>query len=337
LIFGESGGGQKVSTLLAMPPAKGLFRRAVIESGPGVRMNSLDYAVKVGDMFLAELSITPDRIADVQSIPLERIMAAQGAVNRKLGGFIPGMIQGFSPVVDGVSLPQNPFDPSAPAVSEDVPLIIGFNRTELTLFAAGDPSLFALDEAGLQKRVQSLVGEQSEAVLRAFRADYPRENPSGLYFLIASAYPTVAYTHRIAELRAALGKAATYVYEFAWETPILGGRLRSPHTIEMPFVFDNVGDPLVQKLVGTGADIFPLAEHVSGAWTAFAANGNPDSKGFPHWPAYTVADRNVMFINTESRVERDPAHDARMVIENILFPPSSVLSEPVARAPRVFS
>ena len=321
LIFGESGGGQKVSTLLAMPPARGLFHRAVIESGPGVRMNPLDYAIKVGDMFLAVLDVKPDRIREIQTIPLERIMVAQGEVNRKLGGFIPGMIQGFSPVVDGVSLPQNPFDPVAPETSADVPLLIGFNRTELTLFAAGDPSLFSLDEAGLHKRVKMLLGDHSEEVIHAFRSDYPDENPSGLYFLIASAYPTVAYTAKIAERRAALRKAPTFVYEFTWETPILGGRLRSPHTIEMPFVFDNVRDPLVQKLTGDGPDIFPLAEVVSGAWAAFAANGVPDCREFPSWLPYSATDRNVMIINTHRRLAKDPARDARVAVENILFPP----------------
>ncbi len=320
LVFGESGGGQKVSTLLAMPPAKGLFHRAVIESGPGVKMNSLDYATKVGDMVLAELGIKPDSIMDIQSLPLGRIMAAQGAVNRKLGGFIPGMIAGFSPVVDGVSLLQNPFDPVAPEVSADVPVLIGFNRTELTLFAAGDPAAFTLDKAGLHQRIQSLVGDRAEAAIQAFRSDYPNENSTGLYFLIASAYPTVAFTSKIAEHRAALGKAPTFVYEFTWETPILKGKLRSPHTIEMPFVFDNVSDPLVQRLTGSAPDIFPLAERVSGAWAAFAATGSPNSKGFPHWPAYSAADRNVMMIDSTSEVVKDPARQSREVIENILFP-----------------
>ena len=320
LIFGESGGGQKVSTLLAMPPAKGLFNRAVIESGPGVKMNSLDYATKVGDMVVAELGIKPDGVADIQSLPLERIMAAQGAVNRKLGGFIPGMIAGFSPVVDGISLLQNPFDPVAPEVSVDVPVLIGFNRTELTLFAAGDPSAFTLDEAGLHQRIQSLLGDRSEAAIRAFRNDYPNENFTGLYFLIASAYPTVAFTARIAERRAAFGKAPTFVYEFTWETPILKGKLRSPHTIEMPFVFDNVSDPLVQKLTGSAPDVFLLAERVSSAWAAFAATGSPNSKGFPRWPEYSAADRNVMMINSTSEVMKDPARQSREVIENILFP-----------------
>jgi para-nitrobenzyl esterase len=320
LIFGESGGGQKVSTLLAMPAAKGLFHRAVIESGPGVKMNSLEYATRVGEMVLGELGIQPDRITDIQQTPVERIMAAQGAVNRKLGGFIPGMIAGFSPVVDGVSLPQNPFDPVAPEFSADVPVLIGFNRTELTLFAAGDPAAFTLDDAGLHKRVQTLLGDRAEAAIQAFRSDYPNENSTGLYFLIASAYPTVAFTAKIAERRAALGKAPTFVYEFSWETPILLGKLRSPHTIEMPFVFDNVSDPLVQKLTGSAPDIFPLAERVSGAWAAFAATGSPNSKGFPQWPAYSAADRNVMMINSTSEVVKDPARQSREVIERILFP-----------------
>lgn len=321
LIFGESGGGGKVSTLLAMPSAKKLFHRAIIESGPGVLMNPLEHAIKVGDMFLAALGVKPDRIAELETIPLERIMAAQGEVNRKLGGFIPGMIQGFSPVVDGLSLPQHPFDPVAPEISAEVPLLIGFNRTEFTLFAAGDPSLFSLDDAGLGRRVKMLFGDRSEAVIRAFRSDYPQENPSGLYFLIVSAYPTVAYTAKIAERRAALGKAPTFVYEFTWETPILGGRLRSPHTIEMPFVFDNVCDPLVQKLTGDGPEIFPLAKAVSGAWAAFAANGVPDSEEFPRWLPYSAADRNVMIIDTHRKLVKDPARGARVAVENILFPP----------------
>ena len=194
LVFGESGGGQKVSTLLAMPPAKGLFNRAVIESGPGVKMNSLDYATKVGDMVLAELGIKPDGVTDIQSLSLDRIMAAQGAVSRKLGGFIPGMIAGFSPVVDGVSLPQNPFDPVAPEVSADVPVLIGFNRTELTLFAAGDPRLSHSTRPAYTNASNLSLAIEPKPQSRAFRSDYPNENPSGLYFLIASAYPTVAFT-----------------------------------------------------------------------------------------------------------------------------------------------
>ncbi len=319
LIFGESGGGQKVSALLAMPAAKGLFQRAVIESGPGLRMVDRAEGAKVGRMFLDELGVTPARVADIQTAPLERIMAAQGAVNRKLPPMTPGLIEGFAPVVDGVSLFHHPFDPVAPDVSADVPLIIGHNHTEMTLFAGADPGVFSLDEAGLQQRLKPLLKDSTDSVLRAFRSTYPQENPSGLYFLITTAYPTVAFTEKIAERRAALHKASTYVYEFTWPTPILGGRMRSPHTIEMPFVFDNVGDPLVQKLTGGGQDTFPLAEHVCDTWVAFARTGNPNSKNLPHWPPYSAADREVMILNTESRAEKDPDRVAREAIEKFAF------------------
>jgi para-nitrobenzyl esterase len=323
LIFGESGGGQKVSALLAMPPAKGLFHRAVIESGPGLRMVERDEAARVGKMFLDELGVKPERISEIQAVPLDRIMSAQGAVNRKLGPMTPGLIQGFAPAVDGTSLPHHPFDPVAPEVSADVPLIIGHNHTEMTLFAGPDPSIFALDEAGLQMRLKPLLKDSTDSVLRAFRSTYPQENPSGLYFLITTAYPTVAFTEKIAERRAALGKGATYVYEFTWETPILDGRMRSPHTIEMPFVFNNVGDPLVQKLTGGGADTFPLAERVCDTWVAFARTGSPNSKTLPHWPPYSAADREVMIINTESKVEKDPDRVAREAIEKFTFGPGA--------------
>jgi para-nitrobenzyl esterase len=225
--------------------------------------------------------------------------------------------------VDGAFLPHHPFDPAAPQVSADVPLIIGHNHTEMTLFAGPDPSIFALDEAGLQQRLKPLLKNSTDSVLRAFRSTYPRENPSGLYFLITTAYPTVAFTEKIAERRAALGKAVTYVYEFTWETPILNGRLQSPHTIEMPFVFNNVGDPLVQKLTGGGADTFPLAERVCDTWIAFGHSGNPNSKALPHWPAYSAADREVMIINTESGAEKDPDRVAREAIEKFAFGPAA--------------
>ena len=318
LIFGESGGGQKVSALLAMPAAKGLFHRAVIESGPGIKMVDRDQAAKVGKMFLNEVS-EPERLTDLQKIPLERIRAAQGSVNRKLGPMVPGLIQGFAPVVDGVSLSHHPFDPVAPAESADVPLIIGHNHTEMTLFAGADQSVSSLDEAGLQQRLKSLLGDGTEPVLKAFRSTYPQETPSGLYILITTAYPTVAFSVKIAERRAAIGKAPTYFYEFTWETPILGGRMRSPHTIEMPFVFDNVGDPLVQKLTGGGPETFPLAERVSDTWVAFARTGSPNTKVLPHWPAYSATDREVMIINTESKVEKDPYSEAREAIEKFAF------------------
>ena len=172
-IFGESGGGQKVSTLLAMPSAKNLFHRAVVQSGPGFRMNKLAHAEKVAEMLLAELGLTRPQLREAQTVPVERIVAAQAAVQAKLAARVPGFIQGFSPVVDGVTLPNHPFDPAAPNVSADVPLIIGYNRTEMTLFVAGDPKAFSLDESDLHKRAGRLLGPDADSVIEIFRKHNP--------------------------------------------------------------------------------------------------------------------------------------------------------------------
>src|SRR5277367_443245 len=188
-IFGESGGGQKVSTLMAMPAAKDLFHRAVVQSGPGLKMNKLSHADQVAEMLLAELGLSRGQIREAQSVPVERIVAAQAAVQVKLGARVPGFIQGFSPVVDGVTLPRHPFDPDAPDVSGGVPLIVGYNRTEMTLFAAGDAKAFSLDEDGLHRRAGRLLGEHADRVIEIFRKENPAASPSELMFLIGTEYP----------------------------------------------------------------------------------------------------------------------------------------------------
>ena len=159
MIFGESGGGQKVSMLLGSPPAKGLFHRAVIESGPGPKMMERDRATEIARMLLAEVGLDAKRVSELQSLPLEKIMAAQFAVSAKLRG-MAGIIDGFAPVLDPTVLPAHPFYPHATRVSADVPVIIGNNRTEMTLFA--DPAAFSLDEAGLKTRVKGMLGDRAD-------------------------------------------------------------------------------------------------------------------------------------------------------------------------------
>jgi para-nitrobenzyl esterase len=319
MIFGESGGGQKVSTLLAMPAAKDLFHRAVIQSGPGFRMNKLAHADQVAEMLLAELGLTRAQVREAQSVPVERIVAAQAAVQLKLGARVPGFIQGFSPVVDGVTLPRHPFDPTAPDVSADVPLIIGYNRTEMTLFVAGDPKAFNLDEDGLHRRAGRLLGDQADRVIEIFRKENPNASPSDLMFLIGTEYPTAAYSRKIAERKAAAGGAPAYLYRFDWETPAAGGRLKSPHALEIPFVFDNVGAPLAERLAPERPDVRALANAMSDRWIAFARTGDPNTGQAPRWTPYNSSDRATMIFNSECRVEQDPNQASRQAIDHILF------------------
>lgn len=318
MIFGESGGGQKVSTLLAMPAAKNLFHRAVVQSGPGFKMNSVRHSDEVAEMLLTELGLSRAQVRESQSVPVERIVAAQAAVQTKLGARVPGFIQGFSPVVDGVTLPHHPFDPTTPDVSNDVPLIIGYNRTEMTLFVAGDPSFFTLDESGLHRRAGRLLGENAEQVIEIFRKENPGASPSELMFLIGTEYPTAAYSRKIAERKAAAHGAPPYLYRFDWETPVAGGRLKSPHALEIPFVFDNTA--LAPRLTPERPDVTALARAMSDRWIAFARTGEPNADAPPRWPAYDASQRATMIFNSECRVENDPNQAERLAIDSLLFP-----------------
>ena len=311
LIFGQSGGGRKVDTLLAMPSAKGLFHRATIESGVALQVASRDVAIRNAEQLLAKLGIPKTEVHDLQKLPLDRIMTAYFAVVREARG-VDQAVNGFAPTVDGHILPQQPFAPTASPVSADVPVMIGCTRTEMTLFSLNDPAAFRLDEEGLRARVTDLLQDHGQPMIDLYRKLNPGATPSDLYFLIASDYRYGAPTMKIAERRAALGKAPVYLYYFRWETPVEGGRLKSPHTMEIPFAFDNV--QISARLTGGGPDAAALADKVSDAWIAFARTGDPNTPKLPHWPVFTARDRATMVIDNTSKVINDPLREQRIAM-----------------------
>lgn len=310
-IFGQSGGGRKVETLLAMPLAKGLFHRAIIESGAAVTVVDRDVALRNADQLLANLGIEKTNVRALQKLPVDKIMAAYFAVTRENPGVDPSL-GGFSPTVDGKILPQHPFSPKASPVSADVPVMIGHTRTEMTLFSLHDLAAFSMNEADMRTRVTDLLGESAPAMIELYRKLNPSAAPSDIYFLIASDLRYGAPTMLAAQRRAALGKAPVYLYYFTWETPVLGGRLKSPHTMEVPFAFDNV--KISARLTGGGAEAMALADKVSDAWIAFARNGDPNTPKLPHWPAFDARDRATMVINNVSRVVNDPLREQRLAM-----------------------
>jgi para-nitrobenzyl esterase len=309
MIFGQSGGGRKVGTLLAMPSAKGLFHRAVIESGPTIQLVERDQAIRVAGMLLAKLNVSKAQVRDLQKMPVERIMGAYFAVLKDMAGQ-DQMTRGFSPTVDGTAVPRHPFHPAASPVSADVPLMLGSTRTEMTLLS--DPASFSLDEAGMRGRVKNLAGDRGEALIETYRKLNPQATPSELFFLIASDYRYGAPIMKIAERRAALGKGPVHLYYFTWETPVQGGRLKSPHTIEIPFAFDNV--QISRQLTGGGADAMALADKVSETWLAFARTGDPNTSKLPRWPAFNPGERPTMVINNQSKVVSDPIREQRLAM-----------------------
>ena len=306
-VFGQSGGGRKVATLLAMPSARGLFHRAVIESGATIKLVEREQAARVANALAAQLGLKNPSLRDLQSVPLDRLMGAYFATVRSMN--VDQMTMGFSPTVDGTAIPRHPFHPTASDVSPDVPLVIGSTRTELTLQT--DAAAFSLDDVAMRARVRALVGAASDQIVDLYRKANPTATPSEIYFLIASDHRYGAPAMKIAERRAALGKGPVYLYYFRWETPLEGGRLKSPHTIEIPFVFDNVE---ASRLTAGATGARALADKVSDAWIAFARSGDPNTPKLPHWPAFDAAQRATMMFDNASVVQNDPLREQRLAL-----------------------
>ena len=304
-IFGESGGGAKVSVLMAMPAAHGLFHKAIIQSGPAVQMASRDDASETARQLLAELDLSPGKVRELRRIPAAELARAQAAVLKKVSmmSFANRRRVGFNPVIDGKHLPGGPFEPAAPAISANVPLIIGTNKDEMTLFFGLAPWLDGLDEAAMRQRVQMFVGDQADRIIEPYRRARPNDSLRDLVLAIATDHAMRIPSLVTADRKAAQHAAPVFVYMFTWETPVLDGKLKSPHALEIPFVFDTVK---TSALTGDSPTRFALADKMSRAWLAFARTGNPNHEGIPEWPAYSADRRPTMMFDNQCRVENDP-------------------------------
>jgi len=297
-IFGESGGGWKVSLLLAMPGARGLFHKAVIQSGPGLTGKPIAEADKVARQLLADLGVeTPQELA---ALPTEVISRASAKV--------PGdVMRLFTPVIDGTALPRHPFEPDASSLNADVPVLIGTNKDESTLFMLGHPKFGEFDEADLARHARTAAGDKADALVTALRAAYPDYNPTHLASGCATASGMWAGSIKLAERKAAQGAAPVWMYMLTWETPVSRGRLRSPHALEIPLVFDNVEK--ARNFVGRGDEPQAVADQMSEAWLAFARSGDPG------WPPYDAANRTTRLFDVESRTVNDPLSKVREVLQ----------------------
>jgi para-nitrobenzyl esterase len=309
-IFGQSGGGAKVSTLLAMPSAKGLFHRAVIESGASLRGIPRDAANKSTEAFLAKVGLKPNQIDELQRLPVDRMI-------KVLEGGGPAGAPGlrFGAVVDGKTLPANPFDPTAPEISSGVPLLIGSTQTEVTFFPG--QQLDPIDQAAMRARVKQTF-RTSDAEADKIIAVYKSVNPgiSNIDVALESASDSFAWTNALtaAERKAALQKAPAYMYYFKWRSPVRDGKLKAMHCMEIPFVFDNpdAGKPMT----GSGEDRYALAAKISAAWVAFARTGNPSQKGLA-WAAYNTTNRATMILGDKCEVVDDPRKEVRLALTSL--------------------
>ena len=320
-IFGESGGGRKVSTLLAMPDAKGLFHRAIIESGPGLHLQPRDRSTELALALLDKLDLRPNQIPQLQELPVAKVLAAYSAVERALDSESreKGVFEqhGFVPTVGVSTLPAYGFDPVATEVSANIPLMIGTNKHEMALFTRNDPKIYGrtLTEEELRGRVKVMAGNATDRVLEVYNRDCPGTHPAVRWILMTTDRTYRLDSITLATRKAALGRAPVYMYLFTWESPLNAGKMLAHHALEITFAFDNTSK--VPAMSGGGPKAAALADKMSDAWIAFARAGNPNTPKLARWPAYNAHNRSTMIFNDECKVEDDPGAAERRLWETI--------------------
>lgn len=291
MIFGQSGGGAKTTTILATPSAKGLFHRAAVQSGSSLRMRTREDATKSAEQLLAKLNIPKTRIPDLQKVSWQELLEAQSGI-------------AFSPVVEGNILPHHPFDPVAPSVSADVPVIISTTLEDAALSLTN----FDLDEAGLKTMLSQRYGDRAEEIYKMYRQRYPQKSP---YLIQAQALTDSGFRRSAiaqAERKAALGKAPAYMYLWNWVSPGFNGKFGAVHGIDVAASFYGVRD----TIMGVGShEGKVMCQRLASVWAAFAKTGDPNNPQIPHWPAYETTDRATMVFDADTRVENDPRSEIR--------------------------
>ena len=310
-IFGESGGGCKVGTLLCMPQAKGLFHKAIIMSGTILNVNTKDMSEALGKAVLKELNIDPQHIERINDVPYEQLYAAgQRAMAASIGTRQPGtpMMWGFGPSPDGVTLLQQPFQPGFASISDDIPIMIGTTFNELQRLTY-DQSM-TTDEA--RQKLEATFGEDTDEYIAAFDKAWPGHSPQDLLSIDWLFRPkTIITADAIGQSR----KAKTYMYMFTWKSPVNQG---SQHGHELKFCFNTLHHS-PNELPQPTQDDLRLADLMSSAWAQFAHTGNPNTEGLPTWNPYTAENGEMMILDYNCHVRNNPDRRLEEIINAHCF------------------
>jgi para-nitrobenzyl esterase len=312
-VFGQSGGGAKIATLMAMPAARGLFHRAATMSGQQVTAcGPLNGALR-SQTLLDALKIAPEKIDQIRTIPYQKILDVLGTRDPVLpyGGV------SFAPVLDERNLLRHPFYPDAPAQSAHIPMMIGNTHDETRAFLGGDPANFTLSWDQLPGKLapNMRVDIQPEMVIAAYRRWYPALSPSDLLFKITTASRSWRGAIIEAEERAKAASPA-FVYQLDWATPRDGGKFGAPHASDIQLVFDNIAKPGASAI---GPQAQTLADMMSEAFIAFARNGKPSTPLLPRWEPYDMARRQTMIFDVPPRMEDDPRGAERRLFAKVPY------------------
>ena len=312
MIFGQSGGGSKVSTLMAMPSAKGLFHKAAIESGSSLRQSTPEDSEKLAAAVLEVLGLSRAQVSKLRDVPLEKLAEVQGEALRKAfpRSVIPGGGGGWRPTPDGRILPSQPFDPVAPAISAGIPLLVGTVLNEQT-HGINHPEYEDMTKDEVLRRARERFNDRAEAVIAAYQKLYPKAKP---FDVLSVAFAAQSRQNCVtqAERQVALAGAPVYTFWFTWQTPVLDGRPRAFHCSELPFVFNNTDR--AAAMTGGGPEARELGGRMSDAWISFTRKGDPNHPGLPKWPSFTAKEGALMVFDNKCEVRMNPDGEARRTV-----------------------
>jgi len=309
-LFGQSGGGAKCATLMAMPAAKGLFHRVITMSGLQITARTQEHATETTLSVLKKLNISKNQLNELSKVPMQSLIAAM-------------QNETWAPVIDPVTLPHDPFSPHASELGNSIPMIMGNTHDETTyLIGSKDPSTFELswDQVPdkLKYHVGSFIGTlDPKQIVASYRSWYPKYSPSDVFFAASTAARSWRGCIIESERRAGDAKAATYLYQLDWKSPVDKEKWRAAHTLDVPLAFDNIN--YGQSMTGVSPYAQHMADMISEAFLSFARTGKPASPTLPHWPRFDLDKRQTMIFDSVARVDSDPRGLERKLFSQVSY------------------
>jgi para-nitrobenzyl esterase len=308
-IFGQSGGGGKTTTVMAMPSARGLFHRSIAQSGSAFRGQTADDATEGAERFLAKLGIDKsglDRIAALDFREIQTAFYGEPRIARL----------GNGPVIDGNILPRHQWDPTAPSYSANVPLMAGSTENENGW--VGPPPYELPDDEMLNlftTRLANNDAAEGQKLLALYKRRHP-ETRSRMLWLMAESDDTRRHAaQELCRLKHEQGTAPSYLYFFDWQSPVHNNRMGAYHTLDIPFVFYNMD--LGASMTGSAQARYELGHVMSAAWAAFARSGDPNHADMPRWPAFEPNGLPTMVFGTNVHVANDPNKEERLALAEL--------------------